>query len=256
MNTSNKIIFVIPCYNEASRLKKIEFLSLLSNPDLDLIFVNDGSKDETELKLSELSNSSNGRIAYLSLSKNSGKAEAIRQGLLLALKNNPKYIGYTDADLSTPAQEILSFTQKASEQNQTIQMFLASRIRLLGTDIDRTLPRHILGRIFATFASITLDLPVYDTQCGLKLLKNTEQIRNILIEPFRTRWVFDVEIIGRLLTLPDSKLRLNINHFYEIPIKQWKDVGGSTLKIMGMLKAFIDLMSLKRHLSKKRHAIR
>ena len=75
---------VIPCYNEASRLKKEVFLSFFeTNDEVDFLFVNDGSSDDTLARLQEFSAESP-RVHYLDLQSNGGKAEAVRQGMIYA----------------------------------------------------------------------------------------------------------------------------------------------------------------------------
>ena len=102
---------------------------------------------------------------------NSGKANAVRYAMLYAQSNFEfDYIAYFDADLATPIYEIENF-QKCFASNDEIMMVVGSRIRRMGANIDRKWKRHFIGRVFATFASATLALPIYDTQCGAKMLK-------------------------------------------------------------------------------------
>ena len=82
--------------------------------------------------------------------------------------------------------------------DEHLQVVIGSRVGLLGHDIDRSLRRHYLGRIFATVSSAVLDLPVYDTQCGAKAFRVTPALRAALADPFTSRWAFDVELLGRL----------------------------------------------------------
>jgi hypothetical protein len=68
---------------------------------------------------------------------------------------------------------------------------------MLGRDIRRSAFRHYAGRLFATFASLQLRLPVYDTQCGAKIFRATPEVVALFGRPFRLRWCFDVEVLSR-----------------------------------------------------------
>ncbi len=96
-----KIALVIPCYNEALRLKARDFTQGL-DLGLDFLFVNDGSHDKTLEILSQIKETCPDRIQILGLSSNCGKAEAVRQGMKAAISLNYSYVGYWDADLSAP----------------------------------------------------------------------------------------------------------------------------------------------------------
>jgi dolichyl-phosphate beta-glucosyltransferase len=81
--------------------------------------------------------------------------------------------------------------------------------------------RHYLGRLFATVASQVLHLPVYDTQCGAKLFRVTDDARAIFAQPFSVNWTFDVEIIARVQALrPEAKRPSGSNVIYELPLNE------------------------------------
>ena len=78
-----RAIVVVPCYNEAKRLNMHavqEFGRRAGSAEL--LFVNDGSRDETLELIEHLHHNNPRRFSFLHLAKNGGKAEAVRQGLL------------------------------------------------------------------------------------------------------------------------------------------------------------------------------
>jgi hypothetical protein len=121
-------------------------------------------------------------------------------------------------------------------------MVFGSRVKLLGRRIVRKPHRHYLGRIFATVVSNVLRLPVYDTQCGAKLFRRTSQLAVVLQNPFRSRWIFDVEILARFIHT--CGIEYVKNSVYEYPLAEWCDIGGSKVKPGDFLKALGDLLRI------------
>ncbi|HMC02065.1 MAG TPA: glycosyltransferase, partial [Flavobacteriaceae bacterium] len=163
-----KTCIIVPCYNEEKRFPLNEFINFLQlNNSLDICLVNDGSTDKTITILNQIKNRFSS-ISVFNLNKNKGKAEAIRYALLNLDTSKYHYIGYLDADLSTSLNEMERLTAFFAPKNEFI---MGSRIKKLGSSIKRNPLRHILGRILATFVSaFILKIPVYDTQCGAKLI--------------------------------------------------------------------------------------
>jgi hypothetical protein len=151
-------------------------------------------------------------------------------------------LGYLDADFATPAEELSRMLDVFLASNKRVAM--GSRIARLGARVRRNQARHYLGRLFATTASLVLDMAIYDTQCGAKLFRDTPALRAAMAQPFRSRWVFDVELIGRLITGKDGAPPLAPDDFLEIPLEVWEDVRGSKLGIRGALRGGIDLLRL------------
>jgi dolichyl-phosphate beta-glucosyltransferase len=242
-----KSIIVVPCYNEAKRLHVDAFRDYLrTHPDTSFLFVDDGSKDATLEVLNRLKATAPDQIGVHPLAQNSGKAEAVRQGLLHIVRNRQcDYTGYWDADLATPL-EAIDDLQAILENQPAIQLVMGSRVRLLGREIQRKAARHYLGRVFATFASMTLRLAVYDTQCGAKLLRVTPQLESILTEPFSSKWIFDVELIARFSQTYKIPAAGDPQWIYEFPLNRWEDIAGSKLKSTDFLKAAMDLLEIRR----------
>ncbi len=239
-------VIVVPCYNEQHRLVPASLDRLLDAPRVRLLLVDDGSTDGTASLLRELSAGAPTRVETLVLAVNGGKGEAIRTGLRHALERGADVVGYVDADFSTPPEEVLRLVAMLDVLPASV--VLGSRVRLLGRDIRRRPGRHYLGRVFATVASVALGIPVYDTQCGAKLLRRTPALEAALEAPFSSRWAFDVELIGRLLRPTGGVHGLSLEDFVEVPLERWYDVKGSKLTIGQMARAGLDLTRIAIHL--------
>ena len=231
-------VIVVPCYNEAHRLDVNAFRNVPAS--VSCLFVDDGSTDETRKIVEGLCEGGPHRLLHIP--RNMGKAEAVRTGLLEAIDAGATRVGYWDADLATPLDEIPRFIDVLA-QNPNTDLVLGARINLLGRDIRRSNVRHYLGRIFATAASAILSVPVYDTQCGAKLFRVSDELRTILAEPFASRWIFDVELLARWLTLPAGEVS-RAEQVYELPLQIWHDVGGSKIRPSDVLRAPYELLRI------------
>lgn len=235
-----KALIIIPCYNEEKRLQRDQFVAFIkAHNQYHFLFVNDGSSDKTVLLLETIKKESPSQVDILDLKQNVGKAEAIRQGMLASVDMKFDYLAYFDADLATPLEEIprlLSYVQHSPEP----YLIMGSRIKLLGsTNIQRKLRRHYIGRVFATIVSNMLSLPIYDTQCGAKLIKR-EEVFELFDTKFLSKWLFDVELLFRLINIrKDASTRI-----VEVPLKKWEDVAGSKIAFSYFLKAPIDLIRI------------
>jgi hypothetical protein len=187
-------------------------------------------------------------MARVSLEKNSGKAEAVRQGVNDALRSGVAFVGYWDADLATGLELIAPFRAELEQQHDRIAV-LGSRVQLLGRTMDRSPARHYSGRVFATVASLVLALPVYDTQCGAKLFRVGPAVAAAFRDRFYSRWSFDVEILARLCL--DLGPRSVEERVVEFPLPRWRDVTGSKLNLSQMIGAFLDLVLIRFRYSRR-----
>jgi dolichyl-phosphate beta-glucosyltransferase len=244
-STTPLCLIVVPCYNEGARLNSARFTEFLSRVEgVNFLFVNDGSVDNTLAVLEALRSGREDRIQILDKKQNAGKAEAVRTGMLRAVEQTGvAYVGYWDADLATPLEVIPDFLALLKSSDH-LHMVFGSRVRLLGRDVARRASRHYLGRVFASFASMTLRLAIYDTQCGAKIFGVTPELALVLREPFLSRWVFDVEILARFIALNKGSVAYLRDSIYEFPLPRWHDVAGSKVHPGDFFKAAIDLFRI------------
>ena len=113
-----------------------------------------------------------------------------------------------------------------------------------------------------------LRLGIYDTQCGAKIFRATDDVRMALSAPFDSRWIFDVELIARLQVQREraiaeagqatAKSKKNESGeldteteplplrdtIFEAPLMEWRDIGGSKLGLKHKLRALYDLFQV------------
>lgn len=234
---------------ETLRLRTEAFAAFLGDVRSEgtaLLFVNDGSRDGTLSILEAFRSRFPDRVSVLDQQPNGGKAEAVRKGMLEALaRPGCEITGFWDADLATPLQQIPEFAA-VMEQSPELNMIFGARVQLLGRHIHRQPLRHYLGRCFATVASSVLRLPIYDTQCGAKLFRVTPALRAVLAEPFRSRWIFDVEMLARFISQEPGGAAAMKAEIYEYPLPTWTDVAGSKVSPGDFVRSFSELVQIWR----------
>jgi dolichyl-phosphate beta-glucosyltransferase len=244
MGLNCKTAIVVPCYNETKRLNCKAFEHALANDqNLEIVFVNDGSSDNTGDILNGVRQRAGQRTHVIHLQHNSGKAEAVRQGVLRAFDLGAKFIGYWDADLATPLNCIELFAHELDARG--VSLILGSRVHLMGRNIERRAFRHYIGRGFATLAAFSLGFPVYDTQCGAKLFRAIPVFREAFARSFELNWAFDVELLRRLRDARNSEHHFDVEReCIEFPLPQWIDAPGSKLNLAQYPKIMVELAKL------------
>jgi len=236
----DRTTIVIPCYNEANRLHLEMFLNFArENPKISFVFIDDGSKDFTINLLCGAAAALPDQIDVLVMSRNAGKAEAVRHGLKFAAKRGDKYVAFLDADLATPLNAINDFISVA-DRLDNIDVVFGSRAGGLGRRVYRDFHRKIVSFVCAAMGRMATGLALKDSQCGAKLFRNTPHLRSCLDAPFTAGWLFDVELFLRISN-PNKQDRKN---FFEYPVLEWTEVPGSNIKLSDIIKSGIKMTSL------------
>lgn len=220
-NEMAPLALVVPCYNERGRIDIPRFAAGAAEGNIDVLFVDDGSSDGTAAHI-EQQIAGNTRLGLLRLERNGGKAEAVRRGMLESLSRYPsaEWLGFWDADLSSPLAEVRRMLQFHELEGGGFDAIWASRVMRAGSEVERPVRRHVFGRAFATATGLLLGVRAYDTQCGAKLFRR-DVAKEVFSDPFISRWIFDVELY----------CRLGHDRILEYPVKEWRDVPGSKVKI-------------------------
>lgn len=227
-----KLSIVIPAYNEEKRIggtlpSVISYLNKFADRyslDIEIIVVNDGSKDATL----DVLNQFNKDIKIVSYSPNMGKGNAIREGMKMATGD---YVYMADADFSTPIENIEEFYKQISKYDCVI----GSRA-LAQEKIKRTLLRKLLGKVANLMIRIVLGLKYKDTQCGFKMLN--DKAKKCMLECKINRFGYDFEFLYIM-----KKEGLNV---LEMPV-EWEEINeNSTVKPSAYIKTFLELLEVRR----------
>ncbi|MGF1679191.1 MAG: glycosyltransferase [Candidatus Methylacidiphilales bacterium] len=236
---------VIPAFRESERLPFYleRLLPELNHSGLEFTVrvVDDGSGEpDRHLLRSELKNL---RAHYPHLlletcwlQENLGKGGAVYAGWHQA--PDCEVLGFLDADGSIPAPEVVRMARRMERAPDTA--WFASRIRMLGRSITRSERRHYIGRLYATMIGNLLKIPVYDSQCGFKLLP-ANRVRKILPQCRENGFAFDLELL-LLLFHEACPVR-------EMPI-DWHDTPGSKVRLVrDSFRMALTVLRLKRRFS-------
>jgi dolichyl-phosphate beta-glucosyltransferase len=157
------VSIVIPVYNEQARvggtIRSVRTYLRRKRYDFEIIVVDDGSTDSTLAVLRSV----RPHVKILTSTVNEGKGAAVRKGVLAAKK---QWVLFTDADLSTPIEEI----EKLFACDADIAV--GSRA-VRGSDVRVKQPsyRHFSGKLFNKVLKVMGLTRLNDTQCGFKLFR-------------------------------------------------------------------------------------
>jgi dolichyl-phosphate beta-glucosyltransferase len=183
---------VIPAYNESSRirptLEKILRYSKEQNWDMEIVVVDDGSRDDTAEIIREYGKV-HPQIHLVENPGNHGKGYSVRNGMLHAQGD---ICLFTDADLSSPIGEAQKLFEAIGEG---ADIAIGSRWLRAELQTERQpLYRQLLGRIFNLALRVVLGLNFADTQCGFKAFRR-EAVKRVFPLQRIERWGFDPEIL-------------------------------------------------------------
>ena len=234
-----EISIVIPAYNESDRLTGplVTVVDFAQQTDLniEIIVVDDGSTDGTaDVAKSILTANPDMPSNVIRYEKNRGKGFAIKTGLLAA---SADIALFTDADLSTPIEEIHKLTDPI--QSGDFDVTFGSRAldrSLIGT--HQPWQREQGGKVMNLIIRKMSGLPFADTQCGFKAF-NMIKFRPLLDLMKIDRFGFDIEF---LFVANYHGLRLA-----EIPVR-WNDVAGSKVSVVRDTRRMIsELIQIRRN---------
>ncbi len=198
-----KFTIIVPVYNEEDNIYALEeklgkFLPQSICPAC-VLFVNDGSKDNSKKLLTEICNR-NEHFYYMDLVQNSGLSAAIKAGIDTVCS---EYLGYMDADLQTTPDDFNLLLEHIKDYEM-----------VMGIRANRkdTFSKKIQSKIANGFRNMMTHDGVSDTGCPLKVL-HTDYARRV---PFFTGMH---RFLPALIQLQNGKVK-------QIPVRHFPRVAG------------------------------
>jgi dolichol-phosphate mannosyltransferase len=218
---------IIPAYNESKRISPL--LLDLSQPDIEFIFVCDGSDTTAEIIKDYSEDHPDLNIRILKYNERLGKGGGVYAGFREA---SSSIVGFMDADNSTPVSELIRISALIGENSGIIG---SRHLPYQVLHRKQPLNRRLQSRIFNSIIRLLFGLPFHDTQCGAKMFRK-EAIDAVLPDLKAKGFEFDVELLWRM-----KRKDLSI---IEVPVI-WNDTENSRLRVSDTISMFKSLIKIR-----------
>ena len=167
-----KLSVVCPCYNEDESIECFynELIKYIGNLNYEIIFIDDGSKDNTLIDIKNLAKRDD-KVKYISFSKNFGKESALYAGLDLS---SGSHVVIMDVDLQDPPEFIPKMIDII--QSTDYDVIATRRVSRAGEPIIRS----FFARMFYKIINRISDLELVDGARDFRLM--TRQVADAILE--------------------------------------------------------------------------
>lgn len=216
-----KILFVIPAYNEEKSILKtcnqIKEYNKKNKTNYDVVVINDGSIDDTEKVLKD------NNINHITLINNLGIGGAVQTGYKYALNNNYDYTIQFDGD----GQHNVLYVEKLLEplRKEETDMCIGSRF-IEDIDTFKSSSSRRLGiKIISFFIKLTTGKKIYDTTSGMRAIN-----KKIILEfanNYPTEYpepVSTTSILKKGYRISEVSVEMNERECGVSSIRAWKSV--------------------------------
>ncbi len=224
-----KISVIMPAYNESGHIYKniMETCAVFEKTKryFEIIVVDDGSTDSTypEAKRAE---SAVENVKVVHYSKNNGKGNALKEGFKHATGD---YVVFLDSDLDLHPSQLHRLFRVM--RNSRADVVIGSKHHPK-SQLDYPMTRKVISRVYAAALKILFNLPLRDTQTGLKVF-NYEVLDRVFPKVLCKRYAYDLELL------------VNANHLgyrvAEAPVvlnfrrpRKWGRIGMNDLYLTGV----------------------
>jgi glycosyltransferase involved in cell wall biosynthesis len=188
---SGLLSVVMPAFNLgrviSANVKEV-YATFCGQIPFELVVVDDGSTDDTKQELQKLS-AEMPVLRTISLGRNMGKGAALKQGFEASRGN---YVLLLDADLDLPPKQVSTFFDIMEREKADV--VIGSK-RHPDSRLDYPWYRRLMSGMYYALVKLLVQLPVKDTQTGIKLFKRETldwAFPRMLVKQF----AFDLEMLA------------------------------------------------------------
>ena len=245
MSDAPLLSIVVPTYNEKERIpgtisRILEFMD--TQPyGAELLVVDDGSGDGTADLVDSLRSGQDPDRVRILRNDHRGKAYAVRSGMLAA---SGRYVLFSDADLSTPIEEVSAFLPYLEDGCAVV---IGSREAPGAKRFGEPMTRHVMGRIFTRLVQLLTGQRFEDTQCGFKAFNHeaaTQIFGRVQLYGADSPVIKRSKVTGfdvELLFLA-KKLGLRIA---EVPVRWYYSRGSKVDPVRDSLQNLLDVLKVR-----------
>lgn len=183
---------IMPGYNEGEKIRenlgKVSELLEDLVTQYEIVFVNDGSSDDTSTQAHE-AQLQNDNITVIDLTENQGKGNALKLG---TAKAKGQYVMFLDSDLDLSPVTIKDFL--AIMEKTGADVVIGSKLHP-DSQIHYPAVRRFVSFCYYLFLLVLFRLNVRDTQTGMKLFK-ADVIKPVMEKILVKRFAFDIEVLS------------------------------------------------------------
>lgn len=189
MESSPKILVVIPTYNEAENIPKLVPIVLRQAAALDILIVDDGSPDGTGQVVKNIM-AENSRVFLIERGGKQGLGTAYVAGFKFAIERGYDLVFEMDADFSHNPNEIPQFLEKIKDADLVIGSRYVNGVRVLNWPMNRLLLSYSAN----VYTQIITGLPIHDATGGFKCYR-IEALKAIDLDKIKSNgYAFQIEI--------------------------------------------------------------
>ncbi|HMO17053.1 MAG TPA: glycosyltransferase family 2 protein [Oligoflexia bacterium] len=222
---STLVSFVVPIYNEEENVRLLyqELSDVARDGGIraEFIFIDDGSRDETPVRLREVADSDE-RVKVIELRRNFGQTAAMAAGFDYC---DGEIVVTLDGDLQNDPHEVPRMIQKLEEGYDIVAGWRKNRQDKV---LSRIIPSMIANRIISKTTKVTL----HDYGCSLKV--------------FRAEVVKNIKLYGEMHRfIPAVAAQMGVK-ICEIPVNhRARQFGVSKYGISRTLRVILDLLTVQ-----------